>query len=195
MLEIFNELDYAGLEPRFFRYTPGVQQEIWRPVPSDPSRLLVSHTGEVWSRRKRKGHGGYLKQSVGGPGYPQVGLDSGGVRVHRLVAEAFEGPIPKGSHVCHYDGDKTNNHFGNLRIDTPRGNGRDTPFQKDRSNVRTTEPYYPVHVGLFDLETDRLVHSFGPICPVIAEIRVGGGPDIIRRAQAAIDRWRKGSAT
>lgn len=45
--------------------------------------------------------------------------------VHRVVAETFFGAIPKGKVVAHNDGDKSNNHLSNLRIDSVRGNLRD----------------------------------------------------------------------
>lgn len=45
--------------------------------------------------------------------------------VHRLVCEVFIGPIPKGHHCCHWNGDRGDNRFGNLRIDTPSANAKD----------------------------------------------------------------------
>lgn len=41
---------------------------------------------------------------------------------HRMVAEAFLGPCPKGLEVCHGDGNPINNRVGNLRYDTHRNN-------------------------------------------------------------------------
>jgi hypothetical protein len=46
--------------------------------------------------------------------------------VQTLVALAFLGPRPDGAQVCHNDGDAANNHVGNLRYDTPKGNMADT---------------------------------------------------------------------
>ena len=46
--------------------------------------------------------------------------------VHKLVALAFLGPPPTPKHaVAHYDGDKTNNHFTNLRWATKAENEAD----------------------------------------------------------------------
>lgn len=42
--------------------------------------------------------------------------------VHRLVYEAWVGEIPEGMTVDHIDGDKTNNHYTNLRLLTPEDN-------------------------------------------------------------------------
>jgi hypothetical protein len=39
-----------------------------------------------------------------------------------MVAEAFMGSIPEGMVVCHNDGDPSNNHLDNLRVDTQAAN-------------------------------------------------------------------------
>lgn len=44
--------------------------------------------------------------------------------VHRLVYEAWVGEIPEGMTVDHIDGNKTNNHYTNLRLLTPEENAR-----------------------------------------------------------------------
>lgn len=46
--------------------------------------------------------------------------------VHRLVLEAFVGPCPEGMECCHEDGNKSNNHLGNLRWDTRESNRADS---------------------------------------------------------------------
>ena len=45
--------------------------------------------------------------------------------VHRIMAIAFLGKVPKGMEVCHNDGNATNNNLLNLRYDTKRENQRD----------------------------------------------------------------------
>lgn len=45
-------------------------------------------------------------------------------RLHRYVWECEVGPIPKGYHVHHIDGDKTNNDLSNLSIMTNTGHQR-----------------------------------------------------------------------
>lgn len=46
--------------------------------------------------------------------------------VHRLVAEAFIGPIPKGMHVRHLNGNPHDNRRTNLAIGTPQENAEDS---------------------------------------------------------------------
>lgn len=48
------------------------------------------------------------------------------VGVHRLVAEAFLGPLPKGFHTMHLDGNSLNNRLENLRYGTAKENAATT---------------------------------------------------------------------
>lgn len=45
--------------------------------------------------------------------------------IHQLVAETFHGPRPEGMLACHNDGNKLNNHYTNIRWDTPAKNTAD----------------------------------------------------------------------
>lgn len=58
-------------------------------------------------------------------GYPHVNLQGKTRFVHHLVLEAFVGPMPEGHEGCHRDGDRTNNHLGNLYWGTRAENVRD----------------------------------------------------------------------
>ena len=111
----------------------------WRDIPGWETRYEISEYGDVRSKDMvvgakggktavRKGrvlspvkkNNGYLAVTLtDGVNRPQIG-------VHRLVARAFVGECPIGLHVLHGDGNKTNNHFTNLRYGTPAENVADT---------------------------------------------------------------------
>lgn len=111
----------------------------WVPVPGWESRYEISEFGNVRSKdmivgakngktamRKgrelaliRKTNGYFVVTLTDGISRPQVAI-------HRLVARAFISECPMGLHVLHDDGDKTNNHFSNLRYGTPAENAQDT---------------------------------------------------------------------
>lgn len=54
-------------------------------------------------------------------------------RVHRLVAKAFIGEIPKGYHVHHKDGNRQNNNVDNLEIIHPQKHWHET--EKHNHNI------------------------------------------------------------
>ena len=111
-----------------------------RPIPSMP-HYSIDEVGNVF-----RSDGKPMKQSRSTNGYPQVHLRlDGGAKtrtVHTLVAEAFIGPRPKGNHVCHWNGIKTDNRASNLRYATPKENVADNirlgaVATGDRHNSRT----------------------------------------------------------
>lgn len=80
---------------------------------------------EDGSIKKRRGKGmiklfpdkdGYLKASV------TANYKTENRMVHRLVYEAFVGPIPPGLTVDHKDNNKLNNHYSNLQLLEARDN-------------------------------------------------------------------------
>lgn len=109
--------------------------EEWRAIAGYDGWYEVSNWGRVRSWRIRGAPGRrrsepLLRRCVTfGYGKVLVNLsrDGGasGRLVHRLVAEAFIGPIPDDKVVCHGDGDATNNRVENLRIDTRSANEAD----------------------------------------------------------------------
>lgn len=97
----------------------------WIPVAGWEDLYEVSDAGEV----RRISTGRILRPSPNPKGY-LIAVLSGhgrrwGVPVHRLVAEAFIGPLPQGMHTCHSDGDNQNNAAANLRYDTRSENELD----------------------------------------------------------------------
>ena len=102
----------------------------WRVVPT-ANRYLVSEVGEVYRAERvyRRGPGP-VKASLTTDGYLRVALSEDSGRyvhrsVHSVVAEAFIGPRPSGAVICHFDGNRRNNHYSNLRYDTPQANVHD----------------------------------------------------------------------
>lgn len=111
----------------------------WVDIPQWELRYEISEYGDVRSKdmqvKAKNGAVAVRKGRVLAPvrknnGYLCVTLTDGvnrpQIAIHRLVARAFIGECPIGLHVLHGDGDKTNNHFTNLRYGTPADNHEDT---------------------------------------------------------------------
>ena len=102
--------------------------ETWKPIEGFPL-YEVSDEGNVrrvagWQCKALRPR----KQSLLPTGYPFMTLCRDSKKtmryVHRLVAEAFIGSIPRGLTVNHKDGDKLNNRLDNLEIVTQAENNR-----------------------------------------------------------------------
>lgn len=97
-------------------------EEEWKPIPSFPG-YEASNLGRI------RGSRGIIKDSDGN-GYRKTALrkngKSHGVKVHRMVMEAFVGLCPEGMEVCHNDHNRANNCLNNLRYDTKRNNHEDS---------------------------------------------------------------------
>lgn len=113
-----------------------MQQEIWRSIQGFEGLYEASSFGRIRSLDKivKSGNrfnkniseaikkGKILKQVDTGLGYLQVCLRKYGknhsLYVHRLVWEAFKGPIPEGMQVNHINEIKSDNRLGNLNLVT-----------------------------------------------------------------------------
>lgn len=95
----------------------------FKPIEGFPG-YAVSASGEVASFRQ--GTCRLLKPCYNQCGYKLVRLFRDKIghmqAVHKLVALAFLGPRPTGYDIDHIDGDKTNNHYTNLRYVTTKEN-------------------------------------------------------------------------
>ena len=97
--------------------------EVWIDVPGYEGKYQVSNQGRVKSLRYRGGSKEQiLKLRLTGNGYYDVSLGNKKYKVHRLVWEAFNGPIPEGMQINHIDEVKTNNALTNLSLMTPKEN-------------------------------------------------------------------------
>lgn len=100
--------------------------EIWKDVVDEEGRYLVSNQGQVKSL-KFGGHDGggerIMAPISNGWGYTMVKLSDRKLRlIHRLVAEAFLGPIPDGMVVNHKNGIRDDNRLENLEYISQREN-------------------------------------------------------------------------
>ena len=98
-------------------------EEIWRDVKGYEGLYQVSNLGRVKSlgnSKTRKER--ILKNAKNTTGYLQVNLckeaKAKATKIHRLVAQAFIGDIPKGMVINHINGIKTDNRVENLEICT-----------------------------------------------------------------------------
>ena len=132
--------------------------EEWRDVSGYEGIYQVSNMGHVRTFRRKDGLVGYkisdeprlLSLVSNGNGYIYVSLTKDTVRknhyVHRLVAEAFIGDIPKGCVINHLDYDKSNNASENLEIVSQRDNVLYSSVNMRKPKKRTGD-YYIVDRG------------------------------------------------
>ena len=102
----------------------------YRPVKGFEDLYLVSEEGDIWSIRAKK----HISLDNNGCGYYLFIACRKGQRtvrlVHRVVAQAFIGPIGEDQQVNHKK-DKQNNAYWNLQILTHQEHGR---FHRGRNN-------------------------------------------------------------
>ena len=98
--------------------------ENWRPVVGWEGIYEVSDLGRV-----RRAGRGVLTGGIDRYGYRFVDLNDHGrrqsARVHRLVGDAYLGPLPDGLETRHLNGDRTDNRLANLAYGTHSQNTLD----------------------------------------------------------------------
>lgn len=103
--------------------------EIWKPVADWEGFYEVSNLGRI-----RSVVTGTIRktQSKSGARYQLVGLIHSGRKktysVHRLIAEAFLGPMPAGKQCAHLNGDPSDNRAANLAYVTAKENASHKRF-------------------------------------------------------------------
>lgn len=100
--------------------------EIWKPVYGYYGLYDVSNFGRVKSLNYNHTGNSRVLIPLLSRSYMQVGLwknrKAKVFKVHRLVWEAFNGPIPKGMQVNHINENKSDNRLENLNLMTPKEN-------------------------------------------------------------------------
>ena len=153
-----------------------MSDEIHKTIPGWPE-YTCSNKGTITRIARAFGTrpGKVLKwQIMLGPGYAKVSLCRDSKRkeylVHRLVAMTFiQEEIPTKMDVCHYDGNKLNNHIDNLRIDSRWGNIQDqvrlgkTPRgEKCGTNVHSEEKIRSIKAAIASGRTQSdVAREFG----------------------------------
>lgn len=125
-----------------------LEWEIWLPPPNWPG-YFVSDLGRVVSMKNPRRPRIKAVQVTGRDGREVVFLHDGrqhSVPVHRLVGEAFLGPLPDGMETRHLDGNPTNNRLVNLRYGTHLENEEDkrqhgTHHLAHRTHCRHGHPF------------------------------------------------------
>jgi hypothetical protein len=106
-------------------------EEIWKDIVNYIGLYAISNYGRIKSFKNN--HGTYrekiLRPAKNTGRSPLVTLCKNGLSrnysVHKLVMEAFVGPLPSGMEICHNDGNGENNFVDNLRYDTHKNNEKD----------------------------------------------------------------------
>jgi hypothetical protein len=103
----------------------------------------IDTVGNVFTTKishRLKSKDGKLAVRINSTGYHQAALYSDKKRhqvlVHRLVWEAFNGPIPKDMQIDHIDNNKTNNLLSNLQLLTASDNIKKMWDRRGRSEKK-----------------------------------------------------------
>lgn len=89
------------------------------------------------------------------------------VPVHRLVAEAFIGPIPENYHTAHLDGSRLNNCLNNLRYVTPKEN---SSHMKIHGTIQIGEKNSKAKLTESKVIEMRVLADKGKMCLAISKI-------------------------
>lgn len=130
------------------------------------SWFLFSADGQVYDIVRKT----IKPQFDNGGGYMQVNLlNDEGIRkrvyVHRMVYQAFKGPIPKGKEINHIDENKANNCIENLEAvtHTQNQNHGSRSARAGKSKRRPVAQYTPTGklVRIYDSMTEATEYGYG----------------------------------
>lgn len=151
--------------------------EKWKKI-KDAEGYQISSFGRVMGIRK------IYKTPLNRKGYPTLRIPNRNFckTVHRLVSEAFIGPMPKGMQVNHKDCNKTNNYVNNLEYSTPKKNVQHAiknGLRTAKSNLQSNSIFddYQVmvikHAINYGFSNTEIAKYFNCNHSTISKIRVG----------------------
>lgn len=135
----------------------GDEPEIWMPVVNYEGLYFVSDLGRVWSVKRSSTSGVILKPWIDSNGRPVVKLSKQNVEknrhVHRIVADAFLGPLPEGQETRHKDDNSLNSTLANLEYGTSAENKEDQKrnhghYQWEKTHCPRNHPYDEVNTRI-----------------------------------------------
>lgn len=133
-LSVSLSCDYGPSQEEFVEMVTGpLSDEMWRPILYYPGGF-VSNLGRIrdWKDIRRV----WISPSHV---HPSVDIPYGGSQlVHRVAAETWIGPLPKGFVTCHNNDNKLDARVINLRYDTPEENAKDRARNR-KSRVKSSK--------------------------------------------------------
>ena len=145
------------------------EKEIWKDIPGYEGRYQVSNTGKVKSMNyRRTGVSRILAPHIIKSGYQNVELSNADKKlkysyVHRLVWEAFVGPIPEEMEINHKDENKTNNSLENLEIVTHEQNAN-YGTRNIRARLSKMKP-----IAKIDIATGEILKKYPSVTSAVKE--------------------------
>ncbi len=166
-------------------------EEIWKDIQGYKGMYQVSNTGKVKSMNyRRSGLPGIIVPGDNGSGYQFVNIRDAGKRyryhyVHRLVWEAFVGPIPEGMQINHKDENKLNNSIDNLEIVTPKQNAN-----YGTRNIRMVLPQMKP-IAKIDIVTGEILKEYPSVNSAMKEYGQSVAHAVIGRYKQAYGfKWK-----
>jgi hypothetical protein len=147
----------------------------WHDIPGWNAEYQISNDGQVKRRtltyRNKYSPVVLVKTAPNGYKYCWLGGQSGkNFYIHRLVAFSFVGPQPSDSHeVAHWDGNRANNHFENLRWATRSENMLDMRRHGTHKRL-TVAKVKDIRARLEHTSRTELAKEFGCTYQLIAKI-------------------------
>ncbi len=156
----------------------------WRPVSFLPA-AMVSRLGQVI-----RPNGQMAPWQINSNLYPMVSLGGKARFVHKLVAEAFLGPCPKGHEVDHRDRNPLNPSLGNLRYLTLSDNSKNVGPRRRLTEAERAEIRREAAAG-FDLHWIAGKHHItGQTARIVARKEVAMRPGTLAKREACLAKNR-----